>query len=227
MFLTVPYALIQTSVVDMILREKPLPLAVLVLLLLFSLLSWAIIFSKWNSFRSATTGNRQFLRAFRKAPDLQTVALAVEQFPTAPLVSVFDFGFAEVDRQVKSYHTLVNRTSLERSLQLGMSEQIARLENNMNWLATTATITPFIGLFGTVMGIIDAFQALGTAGGTSLRAVGPGISSALIATAMGLAAAIPAAIGYNYFGHIVREQGARMEDFSLEFMNLTERRFEK
>ena len=97
----------------------------------------------------------------------------------------------------------------------------------MNWLATTATITPFVGLFGTVMGIIDAFQALGTCGGTSLRAVGPGISSALIATAMGLAAAIPAAIGYNYFGHIVREQGARMEDFSLEFMNLTERRFER
>lgn len=227
MYPTVPYALIQTSLLDMITKEKPLPLAVLVLLLVFSVLSWAIIFSKWSTFRNASDSNRRFLRAFRKSPDLQTVALAVEQFPAAPLVAVFDFGYAEVDRQVKSYNTLINRPALERSLQLGMSEQVARLERNMNWLATTATTTPFIGLFGTVMGIIDAFQALGTAGGTSLRAVGPGISSALIATAMGLAAAIPAAISYNYFGHIIREQGARMEDFSLEFLNLTERRFER
>jgi biopolymer transport protein TolQ len=96
----------------------------------------------------------------------------------------------------------------------------------MNWLATTATVAPFIGLFGTVLGIIKAFGALGMAGSASLRAVAPGIADALVATAAGLAAAIPAAVFYNYFGHVIREFGARMEDFSLEFLNLAERNFE-
>jgi biopolymer transport protein TolQ len=123
---------------------------------------------------------------------------------------------------VRSRGTLINRAALERSLQLGISEEMARLERNMNWLATIATITPFIGLFGTVWGIIDAFNALGAAGSASLRAVAPGIADALFATALGLTAAIPAAIFYNYFGHVLRELGARMEDFTLEFLNLTE-----
>jgi biopolymer transport protein TolQ len=107
-----------------------------------------------------------------------------------------------------------------------MSEEITRLERNMSLLATTATVSPFIGLFGTVWGIIDAFQQLGTAGAASLRAVAPGISEALITTAMGLAAAIPAAIFYNLFGNSIKEFGARMEDFMLEFLNLTERSME-
>jgi len=107
-----------------------------------------------------------------------------------------------------------------------MSEEITRLERNMSLLATTATVSPFIGLFGTVWGIIDAFQQLGTAGAASLRAVAPGISEALITTAMGLFAAIPAAIFYNLFGGAIKEFGARMEDFLLEFLNMLERSFE-
>jgi biopolymer transport protein TolQ len=102
---------------------------------------------------------------------------------------------------------------------------LAKLERNMNWLATTASVSPFIGLFGTVLGIIRSFQQLGQQGSSSLRAVGPGISEALIATAFGLFAAIPAAIFYNHFGHQLKEMGARMDDFSLEFMNLAERSF--
>jgi biopolymer transport protein TolQ len=96
----------------------------------------------------------------------------------------------------------------------------------MNWLATVATVSPFIGLFGTVWGIIDAFSALGLAGSASLRAVAPGIADALVATAGGLLAAIPAAVFYNHFGHVLREIGSRMDDFSMEFMNLMERTFE-
>src|SRR5919199_1479769 len=142
------------------------------------------------------------------------------------LVAVFDFGYAEVDRQVKSRGRLTNPVSLERSLQLGISEEIAKLERNMNWLATTATVSPFIGLFGTVWGIIDAFQALSLAGATSMRAVAPGIAHALVATALGLAAAIPAAVFYNHFSHVLKEMGARMEDFSLEFLNMAERDME-
>jgi biopolymer transport protein TolQ len=210
----------------MIGEAGPLSWSVLLILLVLSLLSWTIIFSKWSRFRAAKNANGQFLRAFRKANGLQAVALASEQFRASPLVTVFDFGYGEIDRQVKARGTLTNKLALERTLQLGISEEVARLERSMSWLATTATVSPFIGLFGTVFGIIRAFSAIGQAGSSSLRAVAPGIADALIATAFGLAAAIPAAVFYNYFGHSIKEFGARMEDFSLEFLNLAERNFE-
>jgi biopolymer transport protein TolQ len=218
--------LLQMDMWEMVSRAKPIPMAVLAFLLVFSLLSWAIIFGKWNALRQARQANLQFIRAFRKSPTLDAVAIAAEQFRVSPLVAVFDFGFEEVDRQMKSYHKLRNPLALERALQLGTSEELAKLERNLNWLATVASVSPFIGLLGTVVGIIDSFQALGLAGSASLRAVAPGISEALIATAMGLAAAIPAAIFYNYFGHVIREMGARMEDFSMEFLNVAERNIE-
>lgn len=210
----------------MVKTTEPIPLTVMAILLILSILSWTIVFAKWSSFRSARDANRQFLRAFRKANGFESVALASEQFRTAPLVAVFDFGYAELDRQVKSRGTLTNKLALERNLQLGVSEEVTKLERNMNWLATTATVSPFIGLFGTVWGIIDAFQALGVGGGTSMTTVGPGIAHALVATALGLAAAIPAAVFYNHLGHSLKEIGVRMEDFSLEFLNMAERTFE-
>jgi biopolymer transport protein TolQ len=220
------FVLLQVRIWESVRDSGPLSWTVLIILLIFSLLSWTIVFSKWSRFRAARATSVQFLRAFRKAAGLEAVALASEQFRASPLVTVFDFGYGEVERQVKAKGTLTNKLALERSLQLGISEEIARLERYMNWLATTATVSPFIGLFGTVLGIIGAFGALGQAGSASLRAVAPGISEALIATAAGLAAAIPAAVFYNYFGHVLREFGARMEDFSLEFLNLAERNFE-
>jgi biopolymer transport protein TolQ len=218
--------LLQVSIWEMVLTAGPVSWAVLAILAVLSLLSWTIIFGKWSRFREGHVANSQFLRAFRKANGLQAVALAMEQFRSSPLVTVFDFGYSEVERQVKTRGTLTNKIALERHLQLGISEEVARLERNMNWLATTATVSPFIGLLGTVFGIIRAFGGLGQAGSASLRAVAPGISEALVATAFGLVAAIPAAVAYNYFGHSIREFGARMEDFSLEFMNLAERSFD-
>jgi biopolymer transport protein TolQ len=223
-----PVALfLQYSVWDMVSRAKPLQLTVLGILLIASLVSWAVVFSKWAGFGKARSGNARFLRAFRKASGLQAVAVVSEQFRPCPLATVFDFGYDEVTRQIKARGSVTNQQALERSLQLGISEELARLERNMNWLATTATVSPFIGLFGTVWGIIDAFQGLGLAGSASLRAVAPGISEALVATAMGLAAAIPAAVFYNYYGQVIRQIGARMEDFCLEFLNLAERNFEE
>jgi biopolymer transport protein TolQ len=213
------------SLWDIIQNLRPVPLAVIVLLILFSLFSWTIVFSKSSVFSRARRQNRNFLRAFRKADNLQAVALASEQFATAPMVAVFDFGYGEVERQVRQRGSLVNKPAIERSLQLGISEEVTKLEMNMSWLATVASVSPFIGLFGTVWGIIDAFQALGNAGATSLRAVAPGISEALITTAIGLAAAIPAAIFYNIFGSRIKEIGTRMEDFAIEFQNLAERDF--
>ncbi len=217
---------LQLGIWDLIRSSGPLPKAIMLLLLVFSLLSWAVIFSKWNLFRQARLANRQFLRAFRKAAGLESVSIASEQFRSSPLVAVFDFGYSEMDRQIKARGAVTNKLALERTLQLGMSEEITKLERNMNLLATTATVSPFIGLFGTVWGIIDAFQGLATAGAASLRAVAPGISEALLTTALGLAAAIPASIFYNLFGGAIKEFGTRMEDFALEFMNLAERNFE-
>jgi biopolymer transport protein TolQ len=217
--------LLQINILEMIGRGGPLTVAVLAILLIFSVFSWAIIFAKWNTFRTARNADARFLRAFRKAAGLDAVMVASEQFKPAPLVSVFEFGYEEVHRQVKARGTVTNKLALERSLQLGTSEELAKLERNMSWLATTASVSPFIGLFGTVLGIIRAFEGLGMQGSASLRAVAPGISEALIATAVGLAAAIPAAIFYNFFGHGIREMGARMDDFSLEFMNMAERSF--
>jgi biopolymer transport protein TolQ len=215
----------QTDIWTLIGQGTALTYAVLGILFAFSISSWTIIFSKVSSFGSARKSDRRFLRAFRKAAGLEAVMVASEQFRPSPLVAVFDHGYQEVSRQVKSRGNLANREAISRSLQLGANEQMSRLEHNLNWLATTASVCPFIGLLGTVIGIIRAFQNLGSAGSTSLRAVGPGISEALIATAVGLFAAIPAAIFYNHFGHVLKEMGASMDDFSLEFLNLVERSF--
>ena len=226
MIFTSPAAILfQMNIWEMVSQGGPLTLGVLAILICFSVFSWAIIFSKWRIFRDAKNADSRFLRAFRKSTGLDAVMVASEQFRPAPLVAVFDFGYEEVVRQVKGKGQINNKVALERSLQLGISEELAKLERNMSWLATTASVSPFIGLFGTVLGIISAFEHLGQAGSASLRAVGPGISEALIATAVGLFAAIPAAIAYNHFGHTIREMGARMDDFSLEFLNMAERSF--
>ena len=136
---------LQLDVWDLVQSTGPLPKAVLVILVLFSLYSWAVILSKWASFRRARSSNRSFLRAFRKAPALDTIAAASEQFNRSPLVVVFDFGYSEVARQMKSRGSVTNPLSLERTLQLGMSEEITRLERNMSILATAAGVSPFIG----------------------------------------------------------------------------------
>lgn len=219
-----PFAfLLQVNLLELFQRTDGLEISVVGILTCFSLFSWSVALSKWNALRGARETNTRFLRAFRKAANLQAVVVASEQFRPCPLVGVFDFGYEEIERQVKTRGAITNRTAVERSLQLGISEELNKLERNMSWLATTGSVTPFIGLFGTVWGIIRAFQDLGQQGSTSLRTVAPGISGALIATAFGLFAAIPAVIFYNQFGHSIRQIGARMDDFSLEFLNLAER----
>jgi len=194
--------------------------AVLIILLLFSLASWTIIFSKWGLFRRARSQSNRFVRMFRKSERLNDVAAVAEQFKPSPLVPVFEGAYEEIRKQ-SSYPLRV--VSLQRATQIAASEELTRLESRLPWLATCGAVTPFIGLFGTVWGIIDAFHGLGTAGAATLRAVAPGISEALITTAAGLFAAIPAVIGYNIFTQNIREFGARMDDFSLELINEVER----
>ena len=211
---------------DLISKGSWLADVVLFILGLFSIFSWTIIFSKWSTLGGARKTGARFLRAFRKAKGLEAVMIASEQYRPSPLVAVFDHGYEEVARQVKARGSLANRDSITRCLQIGTNQQLSLLEQNLGWLATTASVSPFIGLFGTVVGIIRAFQTLqGGSGGASLSSVGPGIAEALTATAAGLFAAIPAAMFYNHFGHLLKEIGSEMDDFSLEFLNLIERSF--
>jgi biopolymer transport protein TolQ len=216
-------AFLQLPLLDLLMGASLVSKVVLVLLTVASVMSWTVIFAKWKQFKAAGSENTAFLRAFRKAPRLEAIAALAEQFQVSPLSGVFAYGYDEAGRQVQTRGRVTNKVAVERSLQMGVSAEMARLEHNMSWLATTATVSPFVGLFGTVLGIIDSFQGLGMQGSASLRAVAPGISEALIATAAGLAAAIPAAIAYNQFSHRLRELGARMDDFALEFLNMTER----
>ena len=212
------------EVVNLIRQSGPVAKAVLVILLLFSVFSWAVILAKWSAMNRARTQSGRFLKAFRKAARLEDVAAIAPQFRESPLASVFDGGYTEYRRQVGSPGGAArNMTAIERATQIAASEELTRLERRLPWLATTGTVTPFIGLFGTVWGIIDAFHGLGTAGAATLRAVAPGISEALVTTAAGLAAAIPAVIAYNHFTHSIREFAARMGDFALEFLNAVER----
>ncbi|HEY6970289.1 MAG TPA: protein TolQ [Candidatus Angelobacter sp.] len=204
------------EIVQLVRDSGPVAKAVLLILLVFSVLSWAIILSKWASLRRARTQSGRFLRAFRKAQRMQDVMAVSEQFKPSPLVPVFENGFQEFRRGQ-------SLTAVQRATQIASSEELTRLERRLPWLATTGAVSPFIGLFGTVWGIIDAFHGLGNAGAATLRAVAPGMSEALITTAFGLFAAIPAVIAYNHFTHNMREFGARMDDFSLELMNALER----
>jgi biopolymer transport protein TolQ len=226
LFFDAPVAfLLQVDIWQMI-QGSALTLVILAVLFCFSLYSWTVIFSKWQSLRHARITNGRFLRAFRKAPGLEAAVAASEQYRPSPIVSVFDFGYEEVERQVRTRGKITNRAALERTLQVGISEEVARMERSMSWLATTATTCPFIGLLGTVLGIIQSFMELSkTTGGTSLKSVGPGIAIALIATAVGLIAAIPAAVFYNVLGNRIREIGTRLDDFSLEFLNAVERSY--
>ena len=192
---------------------------VLVILLVFSLFSWAIIAAKWGAFRRAVVQSSRFLRTFRKSGRMQEIAAVSEQFKPSPLVPVFDAAFDELRRQPGGTRIV----AVQRAIQIAASEELTRLERRLPWLATTGAVTPFIGLFGTVWGIIDAFHGLGTSGAATLRAVAPGISEALITTAAGLFAAIPAVIAYNFFMQEIRQFGARMDDFGLELLNTVER----
>jgi biopolymer transport protein TolQ len=211
-----------SAIVEMIQNSGPIALAVLGLLLLSSLFSWAVILAKLSSFGRARAQSQRFLRAFRKATRLQDIATVSEQFKPSPLVTVFDEVYETYRRQTGGSGPPRNITSLERSAQTAASEALTIMERRMTWLATIGAVSPFVGLFGTIMGIVDAFHGLGTAGAATLRAVAPGISEALITTAAGLLVAVPAVIAYNQFTARLREFGARMDDFARELLNSME-----
>ena len=217
----------RSSLVELLLRASPTAKFVLILLLLFSIYSWAIIITKWLWLRRAEGSTKAFLARFRggaKLSDLYTEAEGDE----SPIGRVFLAGYDEITGQIgDSGGQVRSLDALSRVLQSETIAQVSRMERSLSWLATTANASPFIGLFGTVVGIIIAFQGLSAAAASSIQAVAPGIAEALIATAAGIAAAVPAAIFYNQFLNRVKLLTATLDRFSLELLNLVERHYAK
>jgi biopolymer transport protein TolQ len=216
------------SILTIISRSGLVAKGVLVLLLFFSIVSWAIIADRFFAFRRTRSQNGQFYRLFRKANSMQDVANTAMRYRSSVFARMYLMVFNELQPRndspsatVKSLAPMTHQMIDRIVSRAGISEQ-TKMEKNLSFLATTASATPFIGLFGTVWGIINAFESIGGARSTDLSVVAPGIAEALIATAMGLAAAIPAVIGYNFFIHNVRAFASEMEEFSMELLTFVE-----
>lgn len=212
---------------------------VLGILVAFSLASWAIMIWKHSQLRKADRQSDRFLQAFRRSARFSEVSSAAGGLTASPLVGIFQAGYAEIDAQIKAARSaegeeagaaarsyrIRSLTAVERTLRRAVAVEVQQLARGTPFLATTAASTPFIGLFGTVWGIMVAFNEIGVTGSTSIVTVAPGIAEALVNTAAGLGAAIPALIGYNHFAAQLRRTRSRMEDFVLELVNLAERNF--
>jgi biopolymer transport protein TolQ len=210
------------ALAEMISNIGPVAIGVLALLLFSSLYSWTLILGKWFAFRRAATQSRKFVRSFRKASRLQDISSLAADSPASPLAQVFEDVYETYKRQTGGSGPPRNIGPLERTAQTAASEAITVLERRMTWLATIAASAPFVGLFGTVMGIVDAFHGLGSAGAATLRAVAPGISEALITTAAGLFVAVPALVAYNQLTARIRIFASATDDFCRELLNSLE-----
>lgn len=228
-----PSAPFDNSLFGMISHISGIALVILLLLVAFSIFSWMIIVRKWLTFRQIDRKNRAFISMFRKSSRLSDIGAACELYQGTPLSGIFSAGYQELNAQIEALSpknpgnpvlTERNVAGIQRALQRASAAELSVLEKSMSWLATTGSVTPFIGLLGTVMGIVSAFLGLGE-GTTSIQAVAPGIAEALIATAFGLFAAIPAVIAYNQFISRMKSIATEMDDFSAEFLNLVERSF--
>jgi biopolymer transport protein TolQ len=220
---------------QIVLDSGPVGIGVLIILLVFSLVSWAIILSKWTLLRRAESHSDAFLEIFRRSKKFSEVHAVCHQLRTSPLVGLFLSGYNELNYQLKARGggevaegdsaRIQNLESVARALVRASNAEILKLESRLPFLATTGSATPFIGLFGTVWGIMSAFQRIGVTQAANISVVAPGVSEALVATAAGLAAAIPAVIFYNYFVNWVKRLSIQMDDFSLEYLNIIERNF--
>ena len=226
------------DIAQILAQTGPLNIAVFLILAAFSVASWAIVVSKTLSFRKVQRQSLTFLDVFRRSQKFSDVQAVCPTLPDSPLVGVFQAGYAELNAQFRitsqtssspgappARPMLKSLDAVDRALIRAATTEINKLEQKLTFLATTASITPFIGLFGTVVGIMITFQRISVQGSTNLTVVGPGISEALLATALGLLAAIPAVYFYNHLTHRVKEMSALMDDFSLEFLNIAERNF--
>jgi biopolymer transport protein TolQ len=229
------------GIIKLIAEASAVSWVVLFILMVLSVASWSIFLFKWWTFRRAASQSARFIDVFRRSNKFSEVQAVCPSLSASPLVGLFQSGYAELTAQLRQSTpdiangpnprsaaprpTLKSLTAVDRALLRASVVEVNKLEQWVSWLATTASIAPFIGLFGTVWGIINAFQRISQSGSTNLQAVGPGISDALLATAVGLAAAIPAVIFYNYLTQRTKVFASDMDDFSMEFLNIAERNF--
>ena len=230
-----------TSIVRLVRESNPISQGVLVLLLLLSIISWGIILYKLWTYRAANRHTAQFLEVFRRSSKFSEVQAVCRSLGDSPLVGLFQSGYAELTAQLRQATpdtsngpnprppagrpTLKSLTAVDRALMRASVVEINKLERRVSFLATTASIAPFVGLFGTVWGIIIAFDRISQTGSTNLAVVAPGIADALIATGAGLFAAIPAVYFYNLLSQRVKLFASEMDDFAMEFLNIAERNF--
>jgi biopolymer transport protein TolQ len=210
------------ALADMMGNIGAIAVFVLLVLLIASLYSWTLILGKASTFSKATKQSRRFIRTFRKASRLQEIAAVAGDYSASPLAQVFEDVYETYKRTTGGSGPPRSLTPLERSAQTAASEAMTSLERRLTWLATIAQTAPFVGLFGTVMGVVDAFHGLGSAGTATLRAVAPGISEALITTAAGLFVAVPAVVAYNQFTARIRVFASATDDFCRELLNSLE-----
>jgi biopolymer transport protein TolQ len=228
-----------SSILSLVARSTPISKVVLLILALMSVGSWAIILYKLWVFRRSEQQSTSFLDVFRRSSKFSEVQAVCRSLTESPLVGLFQSGYAELTAQLRQANpdeaanprgagnrpTLKSLAAVDRALMRASVVEVNKLESRITFLATTASIAPFVGLFGTVVGIMMSFQMIGETGSTNLASVGPGIAEALIATAAGLVAAVPAVVGYNHFSNRVRLFASQMDDFAMEFLNIAERNF--
>lgn len=224
-----PQNIAHVSILDAILSAGPVVQLTLLILIGLSVLCWAVAFAKQKQFKLLEEQNPQFVDAFWKAASLDSLYESALQKKDSSIARVFITGYLELQRLAENpkgggMHAN-NITNLERSMRKASDEELAKLESRLNILATTGSTGPFIGLFGTVWGIMSAFQKIGAMGSASLAVVAPGIAEALVATAVGLAAAIPAVVLYNRFVTKVKKQEMELNNFSTDFLNIAQRNF--
>jgi biopolymer transport protein TolQ len=198
------------NLIEVLQQTTPITRFVLAILLIFSVWSWGIILSKTLLFRKIRRESETFWKIFHRGKTFSEIATALETLRFTPLVPVFN---SATEKNASSAH------AMQRVVQRAAAAQLTRLEKRMNFLATTASVAPFIGLFGTVWGVMTSFASLGNASAATLRAVAPGIADALIATAFGLFAAIPAVIFYNHFVYQLRNIGGQIDDLQVELLD--------
>ena len=226
----------QLSITDMIIHAGPVGQLVMLTLLIFSLASWTIVVMKARLFKKVRVDSEDFLESFWKSANLNEANSAAAEYEYSPQAAVFVAGFAELQKINKIRNRkddsrgvetldmqLATMDNLKRAVRKAESQKLSELGSSLPFLATTGSATPFIGLFGTVWGIMASFHDIGQKGSASLAVVAPGISEALVATAAGLAVAIPAVIFYNFFSNKLDEVDGEISDFSTDFLNLVER----
>jgi biopolymer transport protein TolQ len=215
---------------DWILHSGPIAMAVLGLLVLFSVVSWAIIFYKWRLLAKATKGSVEFTDLFWKLRRFDEVYEISKRYPARPVAQIFQKGYLELAQVKKNQKgtediefSANGIENVEHALRRSCQEEMSALEQLVPFLATVGSTSPFIGLFGTVVGIMNSFAEIGAKGTANLATVAPGIAEALVATAAGLLAAIPAVMAYNYFSTRIRSMSTEMENFSGDFLNIVRR----